>query len=141
MILSPVPPAFGPSVNAPITVRLIGSLDRTLVESFTDCCSGLMVVGRQTLFVSLRDVLTMRDENLTRFIATLEAYRVAGHDVRIDGGPVWTKLLREAGLVFEPVVEGDEKATRRQVIIAHSLVNGRSHSGRTARPATSSTSG
>jgi len=99
------------------------------------------VVGRQTLFVSLRDVLTMRDENLTRFIATLEAYRVAGHDVRIDGGPIWTKLLREAGLVFEPVVEGDEKATRRQVIIAHSLLNPRPRSGRTGRPATSSTSG
>src|ERR1700761_1306845 len=122
MILAPIPQAFGSLEAAPIAVRLIGSLDRTLIEAFTESCSGLMVTGRQTLIISLGDVLAMRDDNLRRFIATLDAYQLAGHNIRIDGNATWAKHFREFGVEFAPAGDGAGR-TRRQVIIAHSLLN------------------
>jgi hypothetical protein len=142
MILAPVPLADGTTVGTPIAVRLIGVLDRTLIEAFSESCAGLMVVGRRTLIVSIRDVLAMRDDSLRRFIATLDAYRVAGHDVRVDGNATWTKLFREASTSFPGPAGGDDRATRRQIIIAHSLVNAKgARAGRTAKWVTASTSG
>jgi len=142
MIMAPVPLADGSTVGSPIAVRLIGVLDRTLIEAFTESCAGLMVVGRRTLVVSVRDVLAMRDDSLRRFIATLGAYRAAGHEVRIEGNPTWAKLFREAGVSFPGAAEGDERATRRQIIIAHSLINAKgTRAGRTTKWVTASTSG
>jgi anti-anti-sigma regulatory factor len=144
MILAPIPQAFGSIEAVPIAVRLIGSLDRTLIEAFTESCSGLMVTGRQTLIISLGDVLAMRDDNLRRFIATLDAYQLAGHIIFVDGNASWAKHFREFGVEFAAAGEGAGRTTRRQVIIAHSLLNGRPSRqgyGRTARAATGSTSG
>ncbi len=107
------------AVAAPIAIRLIGVLDRVLIESFSDACAGLAATGRRTFIVALRDLTAMKDESLTRFIATLEALRDGGHDVRISGRPGWRKLFRPAGAAFADA--GDlGSVARRQIIIAQS---------------------
>ncbi|GAC1409234.1 MAG: hypothetical protein NVSMB64_17950 [Candidatus Velthaea sp.] len=120
MILTPVASAYGRAVQTPFTVRLIGVLDRVLVEQFTDACAGLLHSGPRTLVVSLRDTLAMRDESLRRFVQMLVAYRAAGHRVLIEANAGWNRLLRESGAAFSQPDDTDYRAARRGVILAHS---------------------
>jgi len=121
MILTPVLPVAAKDVDAPVTVRLIGILDRVLIESFTDTFAGLASAGSRKLIVSVRDLVVMRDDSLNRFLATLDAIRAAGHDVYIDGTPTWRKVVRGLSARFEPSSPADGKSARRQVIICHSM--------------------
>jgi anti-anti-sigma regulatory factor len=121
MILTPVLPVGTNSTDAPVTVRLIGMLDRVLIESFTDTTAGLAAGGSRTLIILVRDLVVMRDDSLDRFLATLDAYRAAGHRVFIDGSPSWRKTLRGLGARFEQSSPTHERSARRQVIICHSM--------------------
>ncbi|MFN2461955.1 MAG: hypothetical protein ABR591_14960 [Candidatus Velthaea sp.] len=120
MILASVPFVEGSTAGTPIAVRVIGVLDRALVETFTDSCPGLLASGRRTLILFLNDVVAMRDESLRRFVATLEAYRTAGHTVLVAHNPSWSRLFRHCGTQFRPPAAGDAAGTRRQLIIAQS---------------------
>jgi anti-anti-sigma regulatory factor len=121
MILTPVLPVPANDIDTPITVRLIGILDRVLIESFTDTFAGLAAGGSRTLIVLVRDLVVMRDDSLNRFLATLDAYRAAGHRVFIDGSPTWRKTVRGMGPHFEPSDPAHGRSARRQVIICHSM--------------------
>jgi hypothetical protein len=69
----------------------------------------------------VRDLVVMRDESLERFLATLEAYRSAGHRIVIDATPTWRKIVRGRGPIFEQSTALDGLRSRRQLIICHSL--------------------
>jgi hypothetical protein len=104
-----------------VTLRLIGILDRVLIESISDAIAGLTAPGRRTLVVVVRDLVVMRDESLDRFLATLEAFRTAGNQVFIDSTPTWRKVVRGRGTQFEDSSGSEGRSARRQVIICHSL--------------------
>lgn len=120
MMIAPVALPDRIARGAPVSVRMIGTLDRVLVEAFADACAGLFCVGRRTLIVSIRHVVMMHDENLERFAATLRAYRVAGHEILLDGPASLLKSLREAGVEVVKADGSMDRAIRRQIIIAHS---------------------
>lgn len=119
-MLAPVAIPDRVASGTPVCIRMIGTLDRVLVEAFTDACAGLFSVGRRTLIVSLRDVVALRDENFKRFAATLVAYQKAGHEILLGGSRAALKSLREAGVDIQRSGEDDDRAARRQVIIAYS---------------------
>jgi hypothetical protein len=121
MILAPVLPVAANAFDTPVTIRLIGILDRTLIESFTDAFAGLTAPGKRTLIIVVRDLLAMRDESLDRFLATLEAYRAAGHRVLVDATPTWRKIVRGRGPIFDESSTVDGPSARRQIIICHSV--------------------
>jgi hypothetical protein len=121
MILAPVMPVAPKSIDTPVTVRLIGILDRALIESFADAFTGLTAPGKRTLIVLVRDLVAMRDDSLDRFLATLEAYRAAGHRVFVESTPSWRKTVRGLGAAFEPIPPDEGRTTRRQIIICHSM--------------------
>ncbi len=121
MILSPVVSVTRKTVDSPVTVRLIGVLDRVLIESFADACTGLAATGGRTLIVLVRDLAVMRDESLDRFLKILTAYQAAGHRVFINGTPAWRKITAERGAQFQASTESEGQTTRRQVIICHSM--------------------
>jgi len=110
----PVPRTEG----SPVAVRLIGILDRPLVESFSDASAGMLVTGPRTMVVNVVDTHAVRDESFRRFVALLEGYRAAGHDIRLHVNAAWRKLLRTHRAFFTEVDADVHKATRRQVIIA-----------------------
>ena len=120
MILAPVTSVHGFKPDAPMTFRLIGVLDRVLVESFTDACAGMLVTGPRTLIVSLRETLATRDESLTRFVAMLAAYQIAGHNVMLDINRGWARLLGDSALMFARASDADFRDARRGFILAHS---------------------
>ncbi len=120
MILAPVISAAGQTLDTPVTVRLIGILDRVLVESLANACAGLTVSGRRTLVILVRDLEAARDENLDRLLATLQAYRSAGHRVFIEATPAWRKMVRGRGGNIDESTDFDGRASRRQIIICHS---------------------
>jgi hypothetical protein len=120
MILTPVAPAVPSACETTVTVRLIGILDRVLIESISDAFAGLTAPGRRTLVVLVRDLVAMRDESLDRFLALLDAYRTAGNRVFIDGTPTWRKTVRGRGPNFEESTLIAESSVRRQIIICHS---------------------
>ena len=120
MMLAPVAIPDRVASGTPVCVRLIGTLDRALVEGFSDACAGLVSVGRRTLVVSLRDVVALNDENFARFAATLAAYQRVGHEIRLAGSGAWLKSLREAGVAVTKRQDGDARSARRQIIIASS---------------------
>jgi len=122
--LAPVPVAVPLTIGSPIAVRLIGMLDRPLIETFADSCAGVLVGGPRTLIVSLTDVQALKDESFRRFVATLESFRAAGHDVRVKLNASWRKLLRENRTFFGEADEELHKATRRQLIIAQTTGKG-----------------
>ncbi len=121
MILAPVLSVADTVVGSPVTVRLIGMLDRVLIESFSDACAGLFAPGGRTLIVLVRDLTVMRDESLDRFLALLGAYEEAGHRVFVNGTPAWRKMTAARGLRFAESSAIDGRSTRRQVIICHSM--------------------
>jgi hypothetical protein len=121
MILAPVLPVVPTVIDTPVTIRLIGTLDRILVENFNDAFLGLAAPGKRTLIVMVRDLVVLRDENLDRFLATLESYRAAGHRVVIDSTPTWRKIVRGRDRGFEQSTPIDGVRARRQIIICHSL--------------------
>jgi hypothetical protein len=120
MILAPVLPVNASTLDTPVTVRLIGILDRVLIESFTDACAGLTATGRRTLIFLVRDLVAMRDESLDRFLATLQAYRSAGHGVYVEATPTWRKTVRGRGPLFDESNRVVGLSARRQIIICHS---------------------
>lgn len=113
-----VPVAIPQTAGSPVAVRMIGILDRPLVESFADASSGMLVTGPRTLVVNVVDTHAVRDESFRRFVALLESYRAAGHDVRLHVNAAWRKLLRTHRAFFTEVDPLVHKATRRQIIIA-----------------------
>jgi hypothetical protein len=117
MILAPVAER---SAETPVTVRLIGILDRTLLESFADAFTGLTAPGRRTLIVLVRDLVVMHDDSLDRFLATLERFRAAGNTVCIETTPTWRKMLRGRAEKFEASTPVQGRSARRQLIICHS---------------------
>ena len=121
MILAPVVSVAGNLIAAPVTLRLIGTLDRVLIESFSDACAGLAAPGGRTLIVNVRDLTVLRDENLDRFFALLQAYEAAGHRVCVDGTPAWRRISTARGASFAASSAVDVRTTRRQVIICHSV--------------------
>jgi hypothetical protein len=122
MILTPVfPAAAADASDTAVTLRLIGTLDRVLIESISDAIAGLTAPGRRTLIVVVRDLVAMRDESLDRFLATLDAFRAAGNRVFIDATPTWRKVVRGREPSFEASTSVEERSSRRQVIICHSL--------------------
>ncbi len=121
MILAPVLPVTPTVVDTPVTIRLIGTLDRILIENFNDAFVGLAAPGKRTLIVMVRDLVAFRDESLDRFLATLEAYRAAGHRVVIDSTPAWRKIVRGRDRNFEQSTPVEGARARRQIIICHSL--------------------
>jgi hypothetical protein len=120
MILTPVFPAARNACDTPVALRLVGTLDRVLIESITDAVAGLTAPGRRTLIFMVRDLVAMRDESLDRFLATLDAYRAAGNRVFIEATPSWRKIVRGRGPQFDASASADGLNTRRQVIICHS---------------------
>jgi hypothetical protein len=120
MILAPVLPAAASALDTPVAVRLIGILDRVLIDSFTDAFANMTSPGKRTLVVLVRDLVAMRDDSLDRFLATLEAYRAAGHRVFIAATPTWRKIVRGRGPCFDESTPVDVKTARRQIIICHS---------------------
>jgi hypothetical protein len=121
MILAPVLPAAANTCETPVTLRLIGILDRVLIESISDAIAGLTAPGRRRLIVVVRDLVAMRDESLDRFLATLSAFRSAGNEVFIDSTPTWRKTVRGRGPSFDDAGVAEGRSARRQVIICHSL--------------------
>jgi hypothetical protein len=121
MILAPVVPAAERTLQTPVTIRLIGILDRALLESFADAFAGLTAPGRRTLIVLLRDLVVMNDGSLDRFLATLERFRAAGNAVCIETTPAWRKLLRGRAARFEESTPVQGRSARRQLIICHSV--------------------
>ncbi len=118
MALASIPVAVPRTEGAPVAVRMIGILDRPLVESFSDACAGMLVTGPRTLVVNVVDTHAVRDESFRRFVAQLEGFRAAGHDIRLHVHAAWRKLLRAHRAFFTEVDADVHKATRRQVIIA-----------------------
>jgi len=116
--LATVPVAIPQTIGSPVAVRMIGILDRPLVESFADASSGMLVTGPRTLVVNLVDAHAVRDESFRRFVALLEGYRVAGHDIRLHLNAAWRKLLRTHRAFFSEADPDVHRATRRQIIIA-----------------------
>jgi hypothetical protein len=121
MILAPLAPHAPNARDTTVTVRLIGILDRVLIESISDAVAGLTATGRRTFIVLVRDLVAMRDESLDRFLATLDAYRAAGHNVFIDSTPAWRKIVGRRTPQFERSAPVDDRGARRQIIICHSL--------------------
>jgi hypothetical protein len=121
MILAPVVPVAERTSDTPVTIRLIGILDRALLESFADAFSGLTAPGRRTLIVLVRDLVVMRDDSLERFLATLERFRAAGNTVCIETTPAWRKILRGRAEQFEASTPVQGRSARRQLIICHSV--------------------
>jgi hypothetical protein len=121
MILAPVLPVAQHPAQTPVTFRLIGILDRALLESFTDAFAGLTAPGRRTLIVLVRDLVVMHDDSLERFLATLERFRAAGNTVCIETTPTWRKILRGRAAAFEASTPVQGRSARRQVIICHSV--------------------
>jgi hypothetical protein len=97
---------------------MIGILDRPLVESFSDASAGMLVSGPRTLIVNVVDTHAARDESFRRFVAVLESYRAAGHDIRLHLNAAWRKLLRTHRAFFNETDPLVDRATRRQIIIA-----------------------
>jgi hypothetical protein len=121
MILAPVLPVAERTIETPVTIRLIGILDRALLESFADAFAGLTAPGRRTLIVLVRDLVVMKDESLERFLKTLEQFRAAGNTVCIETTPTWRKILRGRGQHFEASTAVQGRSARRQLIICHSV--------------------
>ncbi len=121
MILAPSVPVVEPTLAPPVTVRLIGILDRSLLESFTDAFTGLTAPGRRKLIVLVRDLVAMNDGCLDRFLATLERFQAAGNAVSIETTPSWRKILRGRGAQFEESTPLYGRSARRQLIICHSV--------------------
>jgi hypothetical protein len=121
MILAPVALMPQQTRETPITIRLIGILDRSLLESFSDAFAGLTAPGRRTLIVLVRDLVVMRDESLERFLTTLERFRAAGNRVCIESTPAWRKIVRGRQTQFEESTSIQGRSARRQVIICHSV--------------------
>jgi len=113
-----LPIALPQNARSPVAVRLIGILDRPLVESFADASGGMLVTGPRTLVVNVVDAHAVRDESFRRFVALLEGYRAAGHDVRVHVNAAWRKLLRTHRAFFTEADPDVQRATRRQIIIA-----------------------
>ena len=101
MILAAALPVVERSSPTPVTIRLIGILDRALLESFADAFAGLTAPGSRTLIVLVRDLIVMHEDNLNRFLATLERFRAAGNDVCIETTPAWRRILRAIGWIRE----------------------------------------
>ena len=122
MMIAPVVRVDGAELSQvqPVAVRLIGVLDRVLIERFTDACNGLFTVGRAQLIVALRDLVPVQRVSIERLIETLKAYRDAGHDVSVTMNPVWRRLLRDAKVTLAESVHLGH-GTRRQIIVAHSV--------------------
>jgi hypothetical protein len=120
MILAPVLPVGANALETPVAVRLIGILDRKLIDSFAEAFGGVAASGKRTLVVLVRDLVAMRGESLDRFLATLDAYRAAGHRVRIAATPAWRKIVRGRGPSFEESSSLEVRNARRQIIICHS---------------------
>jgi len=120
MILAPVVPVAERTQQTPVTIRLIGILDRSLLESFADAFAGLTAPGCRTLVVLVRDLVVMHDDGLNRFLATLERFRAAGNTVCIETNPTWRKLLRGRAEQFEASTPAQGRSARRQLIICHS---------------------
>lgn len=118
MALASVPIARPQTVGTPIAVRLIGILDRPLIESFANASAGVLIGGPRTLIVNVGDAHAMHDESFRRFVAVLESYRAAGHDIRLTLNAAWRKLMREHRAFFSEVDADVQRATRRQLIIA-----------------------
>jgi hypothetical protein len=121
MIPAPVVPVSPASFETPVTLRLIGTLDRVLIENISDAIAGLTAPGRRTLVVLVRDLVVMRGESLDRFLTMLDAYRAAGNRVFIDATPAWRKIVRGSGPKFEDSALTDGLTARRQIIICHSI--------------------
>jgi len=121
MILAPVLPVPTRVVATPVTIRLIGTLDRVLIGNFTEAFEGLTTAGSRTFIVMVRDLVVLRDECLDRFLATLDAYVLAGHRVIVDATPSWRKAVRGRSVAFEQGAPHDDVRSRRQLIICHSL--------------------
>jgi anti-anti-sigma regulatory factor len=121
MILAPVPPVAERTLPTPVTIRLIGILDRALLESFADAFSGLTAPGQRTLIVLVRDLSVMNDDSLDRFLATLERFRAAGNTICIDTTPAWRKIMRGRAKQFEASTPMQGRSARRQLIICHSV--------------------
>jgi hypothetical protein len=122
MMIAPVVQVDGAEISQaqPIAVRLIGVLDRVLIDRFTDACTGLFAAGRATIVVALRDLVPVQRPSIERLITTLKAYRDAGHYVSVTTNPMWRRMLREADATLLESV-GLGLGTRRQIIIAHSV--------------------
>jgi hypothetical protein len=118
-MLSSVPALDAAGLSLPVAVRLIGVLDRVVIDAFGDVCDELIASGRRTLIVSVRDLQASRDVHLSAFCARLEACSAAGFDVRIAGTPIWTKLLQERNLRYRAADPDVQRSARRQTIIAH----------------------
>ena len=121
MILAPVVPVAERTAEPPVTVRLIGILDRAFLESFADAFAGLTAAGRRTLIVLVRDLVVMHDESLERFLTTLEGFRTAGNTVCIETTPAWRKILRGRSGQFDVSTPVLGRSARRQLIICHSV--------------------
>jgi hypothetical protein len=121
MILAPVAPVAPMACDAPITIRLIGMLDRVLIESTSDAFAGLTAAGGRTLIVRVRDIIAMRDESLDRFLALLDGYRSAGNRVLIESTPTWRKVVRGLTPQFAESTPAQNLNARRQIIICHSV--------------------
>jgi hypothetical protein len=120
MILAPAVPVAELTGQSPVAIRLIGVLDRALLESFADAFSGLTAPGRRTLIVLLRDLVVIHDDNLDRFLATLDRFRAAGNTVCVETTPTWRKILRGRAEQFDSSTSIQGRSARRQLIICHS---------------------
>jgi len=118
MAFASLPIAHSEHAVSPVAVRMIGILDRPLVESFADASAGMLVTGPRTLVVNVVDTHAVRDESFRRFVALLEGHRAAGNDVRLQLNAAWRKLLRAHRAFFTEVDADIQRATRRQIIIA-----------------------
>jgi len=121
MILAAALPVVERSSPTPVTIRLIGILDRALLESFADAFAGLTAPGSRTLIVLVRDLIVMHEDNLNRFLATLERFRAAGNDVCIETTPAWRRILRGRAEQFAASTPLQGRSARRQLIICHSV--------------------
>ena len=121
MILTPASPVAAQLAETPVAVRLIGMLDRDLVDSLSEAFAALAVGGRRTLIVVVRDLVLLRDEHLERFLGMLDAWSAAGHRILVDGSAAWRKVVRGLGARFEASTPALGRSARRQVIICHSL--------------------
>ncbi|MGB8265093.1 MAG: hypothetical protein WCE44_02100 [Candidatus Velthaea sp.] len=121
MALASSPAALSRTAGTPIAVRLIGILDRPLIDVFSEWCGAMLAGGPRTLVVKLADVQARRDESFRRFVALLESFRAAGCDIRLNPNASWRRLLRDHRASFSEADLEIQKATRRQLIVANSM--------------------
>jgi anti-anti-sigma regulatory factor len=108
-------------IPAPLTIRLIGTLDDDLIAAFTALERGLVAARGATVLVDVRDLNVLSESVMHDFAGAVARARLEGRDVRLDArGFQWKRVVKK-NLSMQPPVDPQLRSEiRRTVILARS---------------------